>query len=67
MQVGINCSENPSSKGNPLLKDAEVRKAIEYATDKQNIIDMAYQGHGTEGTTMLNASDPYHYAPKARN
>lgn len=64
MQVGINCSEDPASKGNPLLKDAEIRKAIEYATDKQNIIDMAYQGHGTEGTTMLNASDPYHYAPK---
>lgn len=64
MQVGINCSQDPSSKGNPLLKDVNIRKAIEYATDKQNIIDMAYQGHGTEGTTLLNASDPYHYAPK---
>lgn len=64
MQVGINCSQESSSKGNPLLKNAAIRKAIEYATDKQNIIDMAYQGHGTEGTTLLNASDPYHYAPK---
>lgn len=64
MQVGINCSKDPSSKGNPLLKDAEIRKAIEYATDKQNIIDMAYQGHGTEGTTLVNAGDQYHYEPK---
>lgn len=63
MQVGINCWTSSKSKGNPLLKDKNVRKAIEYAIDKTKIIDVAYGGQGTEGTTLLNEGDTYHYTP----
>ena len=65
MQVGINCDQSSKSKGNPLLKDKEIRKAIECAIDKQQIIDMAYGGQGEEGTTLINKGNKYHYEPTA--
>jgi len=65
MQVGINCSTDSKSKGNKLLLDKNVRQAIEYAIDKQNIIDIAYGGQAQEGTTLINPSNYYHYEPTA--
>lgn len=63
MQVGINCWTDPSSGGNPLLKDKAIRQAIEYAMDKEKLVNMAYGGEGELGTTLLNPSDFYHYEP----
>lgn len=63
MQVGINCSTDSASKGNKLLKDKNIRQAIEYAMDKKQIVDMAYGGQGEVGTTLINPSDKYHYEP----
>lgn len=62
-QIGINVWNDPAGKGNPLLKDKIVRQAIEYAIDKDKIIQMAYGGQGTEGTTLLNPGQFYHYEP----
>lgn len=62
IQVGINCWTDPASGGNPLLKDKAIRQAIEYAVDKEKIIQMAYGGEGTSGTTLLNPGF-YHYEP----
>lgn len=62
-QIGINVWADPESGGNPLLRDKAVRQAIEYAIDKQKIIDMVYAGEGTEGTTLLNPGQYYHYEP----
>ena len=64
-QIGINCWADPASTGNPLLKDKIVRQAIEYAVDKQKLIDMAYGGEGEAGTTLINNGDFYHYEPAA--
>lgn len=64
-QVGINCYEDSSSKGNPLLKDKTIRQAIEYSINKAQIIEMAYGGFAEEGTTMIIPSDFYHYQPSA--
>ncbi|GAB1475474.1 ABC transporter substrate-binding protein [Bacillota bacterium] len=63
MQVGINCWTDAASKGNPLLLDKSVRQAIDLVINKQKIVDMAYSGQGTVGTTLINPGDFYHYKP----
>jgi peptide/nickel transport system substrate-binding protein len=62
-QIGINCWTDAASSGNPLLKDKTVRQAIEYAIDKEKIVQMAYGGEGEAGTTLLNPGQFYHYEP----
>ena len=62
-QIGINCWTDAASGGNPLLKDKTVRQAIEYAIDKEKIVQMAYGGEGEVGTTLLNPGQFYHYEP----
>lgn len=62
-QIGINLWTDPESGGNPLLRDKAIRHAIEYAIDKHKIIEMVYAGEGTEGTTLLNPGQYYHYKP----
>ncbi|MCR3954895.1 MAG: ABC transporter substrate-binding protein [Gudongella sp.] len=63
MQVGVNCWTADESGGNPLLKEKGIRQAIELAINKQKIVDMAYNGHGTVGTTLINPGDYFHYEP----
>ncbi|NLT47123.1 MAG: ABC transporter substrate-binding protein [Clostridiales bacterium] len=63
MQVGINCWTDSASGGNPLLLDKNIRQAIDLAINKQKIVDMAYSGQGTVGTTLINPGDFYHYEP----
>jgi peptide/nickel transport system substrate-binding protein len=65
MQLGINCWTDEASGGNPLLLDKNIRQAIELAINKQKIVDMAYNGQGTIGTTLINPGDFYHYEPTA--
>ncbi|MEI8217306.1 MAG: ABC transporter substrate-binding protein [Eubacteriales bacterium] len=65
MQIGLNCWADSKSAGNPLLRDKKIRQAIELATDKQQILDMAYGGEGKVGTTLINPGDFYHYEPTA--
>jgi peptide/nickel transport system substrate-binding protein len=65
MQVSINVSDKKASTGNAILKDVEVRHALEYCIDKQKGLDMAFSGAGTVGTTIINPSDPFHWEPSA--
>ena len=53
------------TQGDPLLRDKVIRQALDYCTDKQNIVDMAYGGAGLVGSTLINPGDPYHYSPPA--
>ncbi|MDX9888654.1 MAG: ABC transporter substrate-binding protein [Anaerovoracaceae bacterium] len=53
------------TQGDPLLRDKVIRQALDYCTDKQNIVDMAYGGAGIVGSTLINPGDPYHYSPPA--
>jgi peptide/nickel transport system substrate-binding protein len=64
-QVGVNCWTDSASGGNPLLLDKNIRQAIEMGINKQRIVDIAYNGQGTVGTTMINPGDFYHYEPTA--
>jgi len=43
--MGINCS-------NPILQDLRVRQALNYAVDKQQVLDVAYGGGKVIGTFM---------------
>jgi len=60
-QIAVNVY--PDGKGNVLLRDLAVRKAIEYATDKAKAIEMFYDNAGEPGTTLLIPSDRFHYSP----
>jgi peptide/nickel transport system substrate-binding protein len=40
----------PIGNGNPVLKDLNVRKAIDYAIDKKVLVDKVLQGHGSVAT-----------------
>jgi peptide/nickel transport system substrate-binding protein len=53
----------PIGDGHPALKDPRVRLAIEYATDKQALVDRVLDGHGSVGTTVIPPLYPYHYEP----
>lgn len=63
-EISINSMEDEASLGNPLLLDTALRRAMEYAIDKQKIIDVAYAGQGIAGTTIVPPDDFWHYAPK---
>ena len=53
-ELSINSHENGTQP--PSLNDPIVRLAIEYAIDRQKIIDVAYMGFGTPATTMIAPS-----------
>lgn len=53
-QIGFNVwTDRAESEGNPLLLDVNIRTAIEYALDRQEIIDVAYAGFGSVGSTLV--------------
>jgi len=58
--VGFNCYEG-ESKGNPVLRDPAFRNALEYAIDRDTVVEVAYSGHAWPGYTFLppkNWRDP---------
>ncbi|RPI30502.1 MAG: ABC transporter substrate-binding protein, partial [Actinomycetota bacterium] len=71
--VGFNCYEGESG-GHPALRDKDFRAALEYAIDRERIVELAYGGHAWTGYTFLPPDtwkDPdYSWAPsedQARN
>jgi peptide/nickel transport system substrate-binding protein len=50
--MAMNCS-------NPILSDLRVRQAVNYAVDKQQVLDIAYGGGKVIGTFM-DAGNPYY-------
>jgi len=52
-ELSFNVWEDEESKGNPILLDREVRIAIEYALDRQEMIDVALMGYGEVGSTLV--------------
>jgi peptide/nickel transport system substrate-binding protein len=49
--LGAQTTDNkPIGNGNPVLKDINVRKAIDHAIDKKVLVDKVLQGHGTVAT-----------------
>ena len=51
--IGFNVSTNPKSGGNPLLRQLVVRQALEYATDRNQLVQLCLAGHGKPGDTIV--------------
>ncbi len=61
-ELGFNCWEAPESKGNPLMLDPKIRVAIDTALDKQQIVDIALNGYGVPGSSLIPpAVGDYHF------
>ena len=43
-ELGFNCWQSPRSKGDPLLRDASIRRAVHWAIDKDKIVASAMAG-----------------------
>lgn len=57
------CKKNPGT-GNPVLRDVNVRKAIEMAVDKSSIVQRVFDGYATPGTTQVVPSSTFwHWQP----
>jgi peptide/nickel transport system substrate-binding protein len=65
----FNCYEKPSSLGNPVLRDADFRHALNYAIDRDKLVAIAYQGLAKPGYTVIPPDtffDPdYSWQPSA--
>ncbi|NCB42453.1 MAG: ABC transporter substrate-binding protein [Clostridia bacterium] len=55
--------ESEVADANPLLKDKDVRYAIDKCVDREKIVSMIYGNAGEVGTTIVNPKDKYHYEP----
>lgn len=63
-EIVINHWADAESKGNPLLRDKNIRKALSYAVDRQYLIDAVTFGYGEVGTTIVPPIFKYwHYEP----
>jgi peptide/nickel transport system substrate-binding protein len=58
-QLAMNsgCSAAPGD-GHPALKDKKVRQAINYAIDRDLLVEKSLLGHGTPGTAFAPSADP---------
>jgi peptide/nickel transport system substrate-binding protein len=66
--MGFNCYTGEASLGNPVLKDPAFRRALNWAIDKQKVVDIGYLGHAQPATTIIRSDyykEPldYHWQP----
>lgn len=67
-ELGFNTYTGGKSLGNPVLQDAKFRQALNYAVDKQKILDVAWLGYGEKATSVVQpgyfpTSLDYHWQP----
>jgi peptide/nickel transport system substrate-binding protein len=61
-ELGFNCWQSGRSKGDPLLRDASIRRAVHWAIDKESIATAAMAGLAEPGTSLLSpAQDDWHW------
>jgi peptide/nickel transport system substrate-binding protein len=61
----LNCYDSPDSLGNPVLRDAKFRRALQYAVDRERVVDVAMQGYAAVGSTFMVPYSGYHWEPPA--
>ena len=54
--IGFNVSSNPKSGGNPLLRDVEVRRALQYSLSREQLVALCLAGRGRPGSVLLPPS-----------
>ena len=57
LSMNSGCSSAPGN-GNPALTDKKVRQAINYAIDRDLLVEKTLVGHGTPGTAIVPSADP---------
>ena len=65
IELAMNCYDSPNSKGNPVLKDPAFRQAVNWAMDRQKVVDIAYQKYATVGSSLIVPYSKYHWEPPA--
>ena len=67
-ELAFNCYTGPSL-GNPVLKDVKFRQALNYAIDKQKMVDIVMMGYTEPGTTIIPPNyyhnPDWHWEPPA--
>ena len=53
-ELGFNCWQSARSKGDPLLRDASIRRAVHWAIDKRQIAATAMAGLAEPATSLLS-------------
>ena len=54
--IGFNVSRNPKSKGNRLLLDPTIRRALAYSLDREQLVALALAGRGIPASVQLPPS-----------
>lgn len=55
-ELGFNCWDSARSKGNPLLRDASIRRAVHWAIDKRQIVETAMAGLVEPATSLISTA-----------
>jgi peptide/nickel transport system substrate-binding protein len=64
-ELGFNCYDSPDSMGNPVLLDEKFRQALNWAIDREKIVDLAFFGQADVGSTLIVPYSQYHWEPPA--
>jgi len=59
-ELGFNCYTGETSKGHPVLRDPKFRQALNYAVNKEEIVQRAYLGFGNPATSICQSD---YYSP----
>ena len=62
-QISLNCYDSPDSKGNPVLLDQRFRQALQWAVDRERLVEVAFSGHAYVGQAMLVPYFDYGWEP----
>lgn len=60
-EIGFNNWNDPSSKGNPALKNYRFRQALAHAVNRTEIVQLAYHGLAQPGDSVLSPSMTLYY------
>ncbi|MBM3146474.1 MAG: hypothetical protein FJ000_01105 [Actinobacteria bacterium] len=58
-ELGFNCYDSPDSMGNPVLLDESFRQALQWAIDRQKIVDVAWAGLADPAWVIMFPYSPF--------
>ena len=64
-ELGFNCYDSPDSMGNPVLLDEKFRQALNWAIDREKIVELAFFDQADVGSTLIVPYSQYHWEPAA--